>query len=1158
MENVTVASVETQKADPAIEPRFKAVDWDKDLVDWQKPLLWQVGHLGEKYDEWVHQPVTRPIRLFHSDLVEALSKTAWYSVPIIWVPLMLYLSWSYYRTLAQGNVRLFTSFTTEYSVAVPESVFPGLFVLGMFLWSLIEYLIHRFLFHMKPPSNSYYLIMLHFVMHGQHHKAPFDGSRLVFPPVPASAVVAFFYTLLRLILPEAVGGALFAGGLLGYIVYDMTHYYLHFGSPRKGSYLYRMKAHHVKHHFAHQKSGMDKLGQIISLGQLIYKQCEEMKYCQKQCQRLGNRVHSLLQPLKMLQAQGKRKLAPEIMTALNHFEAALEEAKRQIDKFSSKSNIWKFLKAGDNKILFKEVNEKLKDVWEELSLQLQVDQLISRANQGASWAQEDQQDAEEDRQVFQRIRRVMMSLNSSKPMQEFPQEQIKEIEKKQLSGSPWILLRENEFSTLYKGKYHESPVTIKVFNKPQARSIGMVRHTFNNEIRTMKKFDSPNTLRIFGICIDETVSPPQFSIITEYCELGTLRELLDKKKDLSFGVRIFLALGAAKGLYSLHHSEAPELHRNISSSSFLVTEGYQVKVSTPFVVPLGYNSKMIHRQVTVDRQQEPLGEDCPSELQEIIDECRAYEPSRRPSVEEQLGNVSTDQEVTFNSGGKTLPKQQSPQKSNPILPSASMDEEEGDTCTICLEQWTNAGDHRLSALRCGHLFGYRCISKWLKGQARKCPQCNKKAKHNDIIVLYARTLRALDTSEQERMKSALLKEQMLRKQAELESAQCRLQLQVLTDECTKLHGRVQDLQKLVQQPRGSQTSFLNCLPSSQGQHKYHFQKTFTVCQTGNCRIMAYCDAMSCLVISQPSPQASFLPGFGVKMLSTANMKSSQYIPMHGKQIRGLAFSSRSKGLLLSASLDSTIKLTSLETNTVVQTYNAGRPVWSCCWCHDENNYIYAGLANGSILVYDLRNTSCHMQELVPQKARCPLVSLSYIPRAASAVFPYGGVLAGTLENASFWELKMGFSHWPHVLPLEPGGCVDFQTESSTRHCLVTYRPDKNHNTLRSVLMKMSYKLDDAGEPVCSCHPVQTFFGGPTCKLLTKSAIFQSPENDGSILVCTGDEASNSALLWDAGSGLLLQDLQTDQPVLDICPFEVNHNSYLATLTEKTVHFYKWE
>uniref|UniRef100_A0A8C0M0K6 RING-type domain-containing protein n=1 Tax=Canis lupus familiaris TaxID=9615 RepID=A0A8C0M0K6_CANLF len=449
--------------------------------------------------------------------------------------------------------------------------------------------------------------------------------------------------------------------------------------------------------------------------------------------------------------------------------------------------------------------------------------------------------------------------------------------------------------------------------------------------------------------------------------------------------------------------------------------------------------------------------DSSTEFEEVVAQA---EETRAAVLEEQVEGSSAQQEVTCISGGETFPKQ-SPQKTDPLLPSVPMDDEEGDTCTICLEHWTNAGDHRLSALRCGHLFGYKCISKWLKGQARKCPQCNKKAKHSDIVVLYARTLRALDTSEHEHMKSSLLKEQMLRKQAELESAQCRLQLQVLTDECSKLHSRVQDLQKLIvqhreqisQHPRGSQACFPNCLPSSQSQHKYHFQKTFTVSQTGNCRIMTYCDTLSCLVMSQPSPEASFLPGFGVKMLSTANMKSSQYIPMHGKQIRGLAFSSRSKGLLLSASLDSTVKLT-----------------------------------------------------------RCPLVSLSYIPRAASSAFPYGGVLAGTLENASFWELKMGFSHWPHTLPMEPGGYVDFQTESSTRHCLVTYRPDKNHSTLRSVLMEMSYKLDDAGEPVCICHPVQTFLGGPTCKLLTKSAIFQNPENDGSILVCTGDEASNSALV----------------------------------------------
>ncbi|XP_017386042.1 E3 ubiquitin-protein ligase RFWD3 isoform X1 [Cebus imitator] len=403
---------------------------------------------------------------------------------------------------------------------------------------------------------------------------------------------------------------------------------------------------------------------------------------------------------------------------------------------------------------------------------------------------------------------------------------------------------------------------------------------------------------------------------------------------------------------------------------------FQVSRTQPDLPATIYNSET-RNPVSEDLQMSSSSDsdsDSSTEYGEVVDQTE--ESGAVISEAEQLAGVSAEQEVTSVNGDETLPKQPSSQKSNPLPPSASVDEEEGDTCTICLEQWTNAGDHRLSALRCGHLFGYRCISTWLKGQVRKCPQCNKKAKHSDIVVLYARTLRALDTSEQEHMKSSLLKEQMLRKQAELESAQCRLQLQVLTDECTRLQSRVKDLQRLMshqnqnlKQPMGSQACVLSGLPSSQGQHKYHFQKTFTISQAGNCRTMAYCDALSCLVISQPSPQASFLPGFGVKMLSTANMKSSQYIPMHGKQIRGLAFNSCSRGLLLSASLDNTVKLTSLETNTVVQTYNAGRPVWSCCWCLDENNYMYAGLANGSILVYDMRNTSSHVQELVAQKAR---------------------------------------------------------------------------------------------------------------------------------------------------------------------------------------------
>lgn len=43
-----------------------------------------------------------------------------------------------------------------------------------------------------------------------------------------------------------------------------------------------------------------------------------------------------------------------------------------------------------------------------------------------------------------------------------------------------------------------------------------------------------------------------------------------------------------------------------------------------------------------------------------------------------------------------------------------------------------------------------------------------------------------------------------------------------------------------------------------------------------------------------------------------NMRASQYVPIHSKQIRGLSFNRQNDSLLLSAALDNTIKLTRYE------------------------------------------------------------------------------------------------------------------------------------------------------------------------------------------------------------------------------------------------------
>ncbi len=56
----------------------------------------------------------------------------------------------------------------------------GLFVVGVLIWTLLEYVIHRHVFHYEPKTR--WGKKLHFIVHGVHHDYPNDATRLVMPP----------------------------------------------------------------------------------------------------------------------------------------------------------------------------------------------------------------------------------------------------------------------------------------------------------------------------------------------------------------------------------------------------------------------------------------------------------------------------------------------------------------------------------------------------------------------------------------------------------------------------------------------------------------------------------------------------------------------------------------------------------------------------------------------------------------------------------------------------------------------------------------------------------------------------------------------------------------------------------------------------------------
>ena len=177
-----------------------------------------------------------PIRLFDSDFLEYFTHCHPAVIPIVWLPVATYFLMSAVAN-AQSAAWLYIPLT---------------FALGVVLiWTFIEYVVHRFVFHMQPKSATVERII--FLLHEVHHVQPNLKTRLVLPPVITVPGAIVFYLIFKLIFGTLLGAdfllpSLFAGFLVGYVAYDMTHYAVHHW-PIKGRFFKALKRHHMLHHF---------------------------------------------------------------------------------------------------------------------------------------------------------------------------------------------------------------------------------------------------------------------------------------------------------------------------------------------------------------------------------------------------------------------------------------------------------------------------------------------------------------------------------------------------------------------------------------------------------------------------------------------------------------------------------------------------------------------------------------------------------------------------------------------------------------------------------------------------------------------------------------------------------------------------------------------
>ncbi|WVF65915.1 hypothetical protein IAT40_000653 [Kwoniella sp. CBS 6097] len=243
------------------------------FIDLSKPLLMQVWNAPwtkEYYLSQVHEPrhLKESARMFGSDLLEPFTRTKWWVVPSVWWPIAAFLGYLSMLQFTDSSITAKTilSYPPHYSAlptptAFALSSFLACFAFGVFVWTLLEYTLHRFLFHLDYYlPDAQWAITLHFLLHGVHHYLPMDRLRLVMPPLLFFVLETPFTKLAHLLFPKAVANGIISGSFFMYVMYDMGHYALH--HTKLPAYLAEMKRYHLAHHYKNFELGFGVTSKI--------------------------------------------------------------------------------------------------------------------------------------------------------------------------------------------------------------------------------------------------------------------------------------------------------------------------------------------------------------------------------------------------------------------------------------------------------------------------------------------------------------------------------------------------------------------------------------------------------------------------------------------------------------------------------------------------------------------------------------------------------------------------------------------------------------------------------------------------------------------------------------------------------------------------------
>ncbi|KAL2652787.1 hypothetical protein R1flu_020915 [Riccia fluitans] len=652
-----------------------------------------------------------------------------------------------------------------------------------------------------------------------------------------------------------------------------------------------------------------------------------------------------------------------------------------------------------------------------------------------------------------------------------------------------------------------------------------------------------------------------------------------------------------------------------------------------------------------------------------------YEPARNRTIENINSNAnlrSLAQESVLrepgSSGENATKDHKGPDEAvhQSALETQEANVPDGLSCPICMEPWTNTGEHRICSLACGHLFGKSCIKRWIKQGGRrigKCPHCNKRAKLDDLRNIYVPHIAVTDGHGYEMAKEVkCLKsqnEELKRMNSHLHLEMARLQLEM---------DRLRHLQKTATgagilqrvepsrpdesvnaKKRQAQSSLQAFFGSNDrrrsrrcsDEHQLDGRYARVHVRTGGHRSTS---SLACigsrglgenfvlqdevhllgakvfdmedhshmaLVSNKPSNQGA---AFGLTKISLFTLSQVQHIslPPGLGAIRDVRFPPSGLGapgkLALVASLGKKLSLFSLESNTIVLDYPLQSAPWSCAWDSGVSNKVYAGLQNGSLLIFDLRQTSSPLASF-PGCTTRPVHTLQSVESQARK-----GILSASNSGTYFWNMGSTASFTEIQRPLcisdehREKLCVALAYAPCLKTAVASFRPSPLAQTETSSSVPAVTQTDSISQPsgtVCRslepsslCTQQATtqdnsfhcafssrfvdsleltdqgknrlrdwrweagkdlMVGHKGVSGMPRSAIVVEPVDDVGLRAsfACGDEGTNAVWLWDMNSLNVTQTLVPHQsPVLDVKYVNIGERILLGCISEKTFQLYR--